>query len=179
MPRMTDNRMRMNKTMTLDIKIFQSAEANKMKPARFIEWLYDKAQKAEFPDTMPLEEKQAKYVELDRTLRALGAVIEEEKAKATKLAEDKAAFSESDKDKTDKAILAITDCILTPERERSKSPLDLAVIRASMLALGTNGRVKLEPQELVELAALKLDARRKQLEAERHEQEARLKQPTP
>lgn len=151
-----------------------SAAQSGLTNAEFIEAMYKRSLMSEIPDDLPLADKQAKYVELDRTLRALGAVITEEKEKLDKLAKDKETFAETDDELTKKAILAVTDRILQPEHERAKPPLDLAVLRAEMLASATKGRVKLEPVELMELAKLRLDSRRKELDAAKKDQDARL-----
>jgi len=65
----------------VDQNIPLSAANSNLTNAEFIELLFRNARQQNIPDEMPLEEKQAKYVELDRTLRALGTVIQEEKDK--------------------------------------------------------------------------------------------------
>jgi hypothetical protein len=61
-----------------------SAERSKMTNAEFIEAMFNKFKEGSIPDEMPLAEKESKYVDLDRQLRALGAVISQEKEEATK-----------------------------------------------------------------------------------------------
>jgi hypothetical protein len=61
-----------------------SAERSKMTNAEFIEAIFNKFKEGSVPDEMPLAEKESKYVELDRQLRALGSTIAKEKEDAIK-----------------------------------------------------------------------------------------------
>jgi hypothetical protein len=91
----------------VDQNIPFNAAKNNMSNAEFIEFLYKKAKSDNVPDEMPLEEKRALYVELDRKVRALGVIIQEEKEKQEierlaaekELEAQKNAAAEADKQK--------------------------------------------------------------------------------
>lgn len=175
MARNRDKRTRINKTVTVDVRILLAAEANKLKVSEFIEKLFDDSIRSTIPDSMPLEDKQAAYVELDRKLRALGSVIADEKEAIAKAKADGEKYADKDRELTDSAVLAVTDNLLTPEGDKIRSAEELARVRCEMLAKATQGRVSLSVGELLDLARLRLDARRVELEGERKLQEARLK----
>lgn len=177
MSRPSDGVMRVNKTLSLDNRIFVAAERNNLHPARFIEMLFKRAQTSDFPDDMPLEEMQSKYVELDRTLRALGVTIGTKKEELQQKQEAAKLNAEPDAERLEKAVFVVAECMTRPERERTKQPLELAEVRAEMLKTATEGRIALTGAELYTLAEAKTAAVLKQKEVEAKERAARLKVP--
>lgn len=104
-----DNRLRVNKTLTLDQRIFLSAEKNGVHPSRFIEEMFERSLRNNIPDEMPLVEKQAAYVELDQKLRALGVVIAQEQEAAKTAAQTAAKEAEQEAKRVLEAQRAASD----------------------------------------------------------------------
>ena len=97
MARTRDGVRRVGVSVYINEGITSSAAQNKLTNSQFIEWLFKNARKSEIPDDMPLSEMQAKYVELDRSLRALNMVIAEKQGIEEKAKLEAAAVLESQK----------------------------------------------------------------------------------
>jgi hypothetical protein len=175
--RHTDGVRRVMVQLYLDMRIPLSAERSKMTNAQFVETLFKRASQAEFPDEMSVEELQAKYVEMDRSLRALGVTIGSKKEEMLQKQEAAKLHEEPDAQLLEKAVFVIADCMTCPERDRTKSPLELAEVRAEMLKNATEGRIALTAAELFTLAEAKQSAVLKQKQLEEKERAARLKVP--